>query len=159
MEPSDLLILSRISKTFGEVTALRDVDVHVGKNEIVGLLGDNGAGKSTLVKIITGYHHPDPGGEIFFKGKRIDHLSVAKARDLGIETVYQEKALADKQALWRNIFMGRQLVTALGLLDLRRMRREARRLMPGERGFTSAAATPDPAVRTRSGGHRQGRAS
>jgi simple sugar transport system ATP-binding protein len=156
VDTSDLLTLSRISKTFGEVTALRDVDFHVGKNEIVGLLGDNGAGKSTLIKIITGYHHPDPGGEIFFKGKRIDHLSVAKARDLGIETVYQEKALADKQALWRNIFMGREMTTALGVLKIRRMREETRRLMVETMGFTSAAIVPDTLVRTLSGGERQG---
>ena len=156
MDTSDLLTLSRISKTFGEVTALRDVDFHVGKNEIVGLLGDNGAGKSTLIKIITGYHHPDPGGEIFFKGKRIDNLSVAKARDLGIETVYQEKALADKQALWRNIFMGREMTTALGVLKIRRMREETRRLMVETMGFTSAAVVPDTLVRTLSGGERQG---
>jgi len=156
VDTSDLLTLSRISKTFGEVTALRDVDFHVGKNEIVGLLGDNGAGKSTLIKIITGYHHPDPGGEIFFKGKRIDHLSVAKARDLGIETVYQEKALADKQALWRNIFMGREMTTALGVLKIRRMREETRRLMVETMGFTSAAVVPDSLVRTLSGGERQG---
>jgi len=156
VDTSDLLTLSRISKTFGEVTALRDVDFHVGKNEIVGLLGDNGAGKSTLIKIITGYHHPDPGGEIFFKGKRIDNLSVAKARDLGIETVYQEKALADKQALWRNIFMGREMTTALGVLKIRRMREETRRLMVETMGFTSAAVVPDTLVRTLSGGERQG---
>jgi simple sugar transport system ATP-binding protein len=156
VDTSDLLTLSRISKTFGEVTALRDVDFHVGKNEIVGLLGDNGAGKSTLIKIITGYHHPDPGGEIFFKGNRIDHLSVAKARDLGIETVYQEKALADKQALWRNIFMGREMTTALGVLKIRRMREETRRLMVETMGFTSAAVVPDTLVRTLSGGERQG---
>jgi simple sugar transport system ATP-binding protein len=156
VDTSDLLILSRISKTFGEVTALRNVDFHVGKNEIVGLLGDNGAGKSTLIKIITGYHHPDPGGEIFFKGKRIDNLSVAKARDLGIETVYQEKALADKQALWRNIFMGREMTTALGALEIRRMRQETRRLMVETMGFTSAAVVPDTLVGTLSGGERQG---
>jgi len=156
VDTTDLLTLSRISKTFGEVTALRDVDFHVGKNEIVGLLGDNGAGKSTLIKIITGYHHPDPGGEIFFKGKRIDNLSVAKARDLGIETVYQEKALADKQALWRNIFMGREMTTALGVLKIRRMREETRRLMVETMGFTSAAVVPDTLVRTLSGGERQG---
>src|SRR5262245_5871968 len=107
----ELLKMVNISKSFGEVASLRHVDFHVGQNEIVGLLGDNGAGKSTLVKTITGYHQPDPGGEIYFKGKKIEHLSVALARQLGIETVYQEKALADQQSLWRNIFMGRELTT------------------------------------------------
>ena len=85
--------LKNVSKTFGEVAALHHVNFEVGANEIVGLLGDNGAGKSTLVKIITGYHQPDPGGEIYWKRQKIDHLSVAKARDLGIEVVYQERAL------------------------------------------------------------------
>ena len=60
-----VLQLKNVSKTFGEVSALRNVRFEVGTNEIVGLLGDNGAGKSTLVKIITGYHQPDPGGEIY----------------------------------------------------------------------------------------------
>src|ERR671937_168103 len=101
----NLLDMRNISKSFGEVQSLRNVDFHVGRNEIVGLLGDNGAGKSTLIKVITGYHHPDPGGEIYWKGKRIDHLTVAKARELGINPVYQERALADLQSVWRNIFL------------------------------------------------------
>src|SRR5712691_10560676 len=148
------LELRNITKSFGEVKSLRNVTMHVDQNEIVGLLGDNGAGKSTLIKIITGYHRPDRGGEIVVDGRRIDDLTVAKARVLGIETVYQEKALADKQSLWRNIFMGRELTTALGILDLRRMRQETRRLMVERMGFTSAAVTPDTAVRTMSGGER-----
>ena len=64
----------------------------------MGLLGDNGAGKSTLIKMITGYHQPDPGGELYWKGKRIEHLTVAQAREIGIKTVYQERALADQQS-------------------------------------------------------------
>src|SRR5262249_32541639 len=88
--------LNKVSKTFGEVRSLSQVAFVVYRGEIVGLLGDNGAGKSTLVKIITGYHQPDAGGEIRFKGKPIEDWSVARARDLGIETVYQERALAEK---------------------------------------------------------------
>jgi len=148
--------LKNISKTFGEVAALRDVDFEVGSNEIVGLLGDNGAGKSTLVKIITGYHQPDPGGEIYWKGQKIDRLSVARARDLGIEVVYQERALADLQPLWRNIFMGRELASRAGVLDLRRMRTETQSLMSTAMGFTSAAVTPESIVGAFSGGERQG---
>lgn len=152
----DLLRMVNISKTFGEVQALKGINFHIGQGEIVGLVGDNGAGKSTLVKIITGYHRPDPGGEIYFKGRRIEEWTVQRARDLGIETVYQEKALADKQPLWRNIFMGRELSTAFGVLDIKRMREETRRLMIDRLGFTSAAVTPDTVVRTMSGGERQG---
>ena len=100
--------LRNVSKTFGEVRSLSGVDFKVNPGEIVGLLGDNGAGKSTLVKIVMGFHRPDPGGEILFRGQRIDDWSVARARGLGIETVYQERALCEKQPIWRNMFMGRE---------------------------------------------------
>src|SRR3972149_6174353 len=152
----ELLRLANLSKSFGEVQSLRNVDFHVGRNEIVGLLGDNGAGKSTLIKIMTGYHQPDPGGEMYFMGKKIDRMTVARARKLGIEVVYQERALADEQSLWRNIFMGRELTTWGGVLSVRRMREETRRLMHSAMGFTSSAITADSTVRTFSGGERQG---
>jgi simple sugar transport system ATP-binding protein len=153
---SHVVRMENISKTFGEVTALRNIDFEVGTNEIVGLLGDNGAGKSTLVKILTGYHQPDPGGKIYWKGERLDRLSVAKARDLGIEVVYQERALADLQPLWRNIFMGREIADRWGVLDLAEMRTETKRLMTTAMGFTSAAVTPESVVGAFSGGERQG---
>jgi len=154
MEP--FLQLKNVSKTFGEVAALRGINFEVGNNEIVGLLGDNGAGKSTMVKILTGYHQPDPGGELYLKGRRIEHLTVAQARDLGIEVVYQERALADQQSLWRNIFMGRELADRWGRLDLKGMRRETGKLMQTLMGFTSTAVSPDSVVKTFSGGERQG---
>ena len=153
---ADLVRIRNISKTFGEVAALRNVEFEVGSNEIVGLLGDNGAGKSTLVKILTGYHQADPGGELYWKDQKIDHLSVAKARDLGIEVVYQERALADLQSLWRNIFMGRELCNRWGILDIEGMRSTTQRLMSTQMGFTSSAITPDSVVGTFSGGERQG---
>ena len=90
---------------FGDIGAtdpddlgLEDINLQLGRNEVIGLLGDNGAGKSTLIKIITGYHQPT-SGEIYFNGQRVDHLTVPKARELGVETVYQERALADQQSL------------------------------------------------------------
>ena len=156
MALNPLLQMKNISKTFGEVQAVHDVNFEVGTNEIVGLLGDNGAGKSTLIKIITGYHHPDPGGEVYWKGERLEHLTVARARELGINPVYQERALADQQSIWRNIFLGRELTTRFGFLDIRKMRGETERLMCEAMGFTSSAITPDSAVKTMSGGERQG---
>jgi len=150
-----ILEMKKISKSFGEVQALRDVDFAVPRNEVVGLLGDNGAGKSTLIKIVTGYYHQD-SGEVYFDGKKVEGLSVAEARQLGIETVYQERALADLQTLWRNIFMGRELTTRFGLLDLNGMQQETQRLMVGSMGFTSSAVAPDSVVRTFSGGEKQG---
>jgi simple sugar transport system ATP-binding protein len=150
------LQMKNVSKTFGEVSALHDVNFEVGENEIVGLLGDNGAGKSTLVKIITGYHQPDKGGEFYIKGQKIEHLNVPRARELGIEIVYQERALADKQTLWRNIFLGRETSNKWGFLDVRGMRDETQKLMQSSMGFTSSAITPESVVRTFSGGERQG---
>lgn len=154
--PEPTIRLTNVSKSFGEVKSLSNINFEVYPGEVVGLLGDNGAGKSTLIKIITGYHQPDPGGEIYFHGKKVDRLTVPKARQLGVETVYQEKALADQQSVWRNIFMGREVSNRLGLLDVRRMRRETQRLMTEHMGFTSKAVNPDTPVRTMSGGERQG---
>jgi simple sugar transport system ATP-binding protein len=147
--------LRKVSKYFGEVRALQDVDFQLGQTEVVGLLGDNGAGKSTLIKIITGYHQPT-SGDLLFNGEKIDHLTVPKARQLGIETVYQERALAELQSLWRNIFLGRELTNRFGLLDVKRMESETHRLMTQAMGFTSAAVSPESKVGTFSGGERQG---
>jgi len=149
------LELKNLSKSFGEVKALEDINFHLGRNEVVGLLGDNGAGKSTLIKIITGYHQPT-SGEIYFNGRKVDHLSVPKARELGVETVYQERALAELQTLWRNIFLGRELTGPMGFLDIQRMRDETHRLMTESMGFTSHAINPDSRVGKYSGGEKQG---
>lgn len=148
--------LKNVSKTFGEVKSLRDIDFHVNAGEIVGLLGDNGAGKSTLIKTIMGFHTPDPGGEIFFKGEPVKDWNVHKAREIGIETVYQERALCDQQSIWRNMFMGRERRNRFGLLDVKGMRREAARLMSEHMGFTSNAVHPENTVMTMSGGEKQG---
>ncbi len=149
------LELRQVSKSFGGVRVLEDIDFRLGAGEVVGLLGDNGAGKSTLIKIITGVHQPDRG-EILFGGQRVEGLTVPKARALGVETVYQERALAEQLALWRNIFMGRPLADRLGFLRVGEMRRTTEALMGESMGFTSAALTADTSVRGLSGGERQG---
>ena len=149
------LELRNVSKSFGEVQALTNIDFQLGRNEIVGLLGDNGAGKSTLIKIITGYYPPS-SGEILFNGQKVDHLTVPKARQLGVETVYQERALAELQTLWRNIFLGREITNQWGMLDILKMRNETYRLMNQSMGFTSSAVSPDSRVGTFSGGEKQG---
>jgi len=149
------LELVNVSKFFGEVRALENINFQLGQNEIVGLLGDNGAGKSTLIKIITGYYQPT-SGEIYFNGKKVENLSVPKARELGVETVYQERALAELQTLWRNIFLGREICHSLGFLDIKRMKDETHRLMTQSMGFTSHAISPDSRVGKYSGGEKQG---
>lgn len=149
------LELRNVSKFFGEVRALEDVNFRLGRNEVVGLLGDNGAGKSTLIKIITGYHQPT-SGEIYFDGQPVEHLTVPKARQLGLETVYQERALAELQTLWRNIFLGRELSNSWGFLDVKKMKEETHRLMTRSMGFTSSAVSPESKVGKFSGGEKQG---
>lgn len=149
------LELRSVYKHFGGVRVLEDIDFHLDRGEVVGLLGDNGAGKSTLIKIVTGVHQPDRG-EIRFSGEAVRDLSVQKARALGVETVFQERALAEQLPLWRNIFIGRPITTRFGLLDVGEMRRVTEKLMTESMGFTSAVLTPDTTVTGLSGGERQG---
>ncbi|MEJ5230397.1 MAG: ATP-binding cassette domain-containing protein, partial [Pseudothermotoga sp.] len=104
-----LVQMKGIKKSFGRVQALKGVDFEVGRNEIVGLLGDNGAGKSTLIKILVGYYRPDEG-EIYFEGNSVNFKSPWESRQLGIETVYQDLALVNLMPLWRNFFLGREIV-------------------------------------------------
>jgi simple sugar transport system ATP-binding protein len=149
------LELRNVSKSFGGVAVLRDINFTLRAGEVVGLLGDNGAGKSTLIKIVTGVHQPD-AGEMLFDGQKIEGLTVQGARALGIETVFQERALADQLPLWRNIFMGRPLANRLGFLRVGEMRSITADLMGESMGFTSAALTPNTHVTGLSGGERQG---
>lgn len=147
--------LRNVHKSFGGVHVLNDVTFRLSAGEVLGLVGDNGAGKSTLIKIITGVHQPD-SGQILFRGEEVRGLTVDKARALGVETVYQERALAEQLSLWRNIFMGRPMSRRFGFLDVRKMRQVTAELMGESMGFTSAVLTPDTHVTGLSGGERQG---
>jgi simple sugar transport system ATP-binding protein len=149
-----LLELRDVSKSFGAVYAVRDVNLRVDAGEIVALVGDNGAGKSTLIKIISGVHAPDHGA-VYIKGQPVQHWSTAQARRSGIETVYQDKALAEQQTVMRNLFMGREDAGPLGWLRLGRQRAEAEALMR-RIGFTSRLVSPESIVATLSGGEREG---
>lgn len=152
---SDVLVeLRNITKSFGNVRALDRVNMHVNVAEIVGLIGDNGAGKSTLIKILSGVYAPDTG-EIYVRGQRVEGWSVAKAQAAGIETVYQDRALAVQQTIAQNIFMGREITGVLGFIKVNNEYHEAERLMR-EIGFTSKVFSPDSVVATLSGGERQG---
>ena len=108
--------------------ALRDISLSIGRNEIVGLIGDNGAGKSTLIKVMTGVLEPT-SGRIFIRDEEVDpsDYSVRMAHDLSIETVYQDRSLADKQPLWRNFFVGRQITNRFGFIDIKREKEIAER--------------------------------
>ncbi|MGY4707591.1 ATP-binding cassette domain-containing protein [Candidatus Bipolaricaulota sp. J31] len=121
-----------IHKWFGGVHALKGVDFHVCRGEVVGLIGDNGAGKSTLIKILSGVFLPDKG-EILIEGQRVRFRSPKDAKEHGIETVYQELALVDNLDVPANIFLGREpTLVGKGLfawLHKGRMLREARALL------------------------------
>ena len=149
-----LVELRNVAKSYGRVFAVGGVDLHVDRGEIVGLLGDNGAGKSTLIKMLAGAIQPT-SGEILVRGKVETRWNAARSRDAGIETVFQDRALAVQQSVVRNIFMGREITTWFGFLNSAREHREAERLMR-EIGFTSKVFTPDSIVGQLSGGERQG---
>lgn len=150
-----LVSMVEIQKSFGKVNVLKGVNFEVGNNEIVGLVGDNGAGKSTLIKILTGVHQPNEG-EIYFKGEKITIHSVARSRELGIETVYQEQALSEQQTMWRNIFMGREITNRFGFLKVEEEKKETEDILRKQMGFTSKAITTDSIVKSLSGGEKQG---
>ena len=107
MTDTPLLQLRGITKTFGSVEALRDVDFEVNAGEVMALVGDNGAGKSTLIKCIAGTHAAD-GGEVVFEGKRVHIHSPKDAARLGIEVVYQDLALCDNLDVVQNMYLGRE---------------------------------------------------
>jgi simple sugar transport system ATP-binding protein len=149
--------MENIQMAFGNVVALRNINFEVGANEIVGLIGDNGAGKSTLIKIVTGVLKPT-GGRLYIRDRPVDpeRYSVQDAHDLRIEAVHQEKSLADKQPLWRNMFVGRQITNKLGFIDVRREKELANRMLLEQIGFRGAGIDADSTVGDLSGGERQG---
>lgn len=148
-----VVYMNHITRRFGLIAALEEVDFALNGGEIVGLLGDNGAGKSTLIKVLTGVHPPTVG-QIYFEGRPVSISSPKIARRLGIETVYQDLALVNLMSIARNFCLGRepvhwvgttrlldeqamsqQTVEALGAIgiEIRRPEEEVLRLSGGER--------------------------
>jgi simple sugar transport system ATP-binding protein len=124
--PVDPIRLGNISKRFGPVVALRDVNMTLRQGEVLGLIGDNGAGKSTLIKVITGFHQPD-SGTITIDGGEVRLGSVSHARSLGIETVYQDLALIPGLSVYHNMFLKRErLLHPFPFLRNGEMKRQAR---------------------------------
>jgi simple sugar transport system ATP-binding protein len=120
---NSLIWMENISKKFGTITALQNVDFGLEGGEVRALLGDNGAGKSTLIKVLMGVHTPTHG-QIFIDGKPVSIKSPSEARALGIEAVYQDLALINLMSISRNFFLGREMVKKLGpvnWLDLKSM--------------------------------------
>lgn len=145
-----LVELRGISKAFGHVQALQEVDFSLYAGEVVGLVGDNGAGKSTLIKIIAGVYQPDAGA-IRVNGSSVTVRNPRDAMALGIATVYQNLALVDQRDVAANIFLGRELVRGL-VLDRSRMLEESAQVLQDLRIDIPSAQTP---VGLLSGGQRQ----
>jgi ABC-type sugar transport system ATPase subunit len=146
-----LLELRKISKSFGAVQALRDVDLELYSGQVTALTGDNGAGKSVLIKTISGIYSPD-GGQILWKGRPVHIRSPKDAAALGIETVYQDLALCDNLDIVQNMFLGREL-TRRGLLAEEDMELSARETL-ADLSVTTVRSIRQPVV-SLSGGQRQ----
>jgi ABC-type sugar transport system ATPase subunit len=131
MKP-EILRVHALYKRFGPVEVLRGVDLSLNQAEVLALVGDNGAGKSTLIKNISGVYQPD-AGEIYLNGQTINVASPREARALGIETVYQDLALAEDLTVGANIFLGREpvrrLLGFLPIINNRAIRTETDQLL------------------------------
>lgn len=128
MSTEPILTIDNVSKRFGGTHASRNLSLELYPGEVLALAGDNGAGKSTLIKMIAGVHQPDHG-EIRFRNKTISRQSPQEVRDLGIETIYQDLALADNLDVGVNIFLGREKmkhVLGIPFLDRKTMREESK---------------------------------
>lgn len=153
MSTPNLLELHNISKSFGALTALRNLSFHIGEGEVVGLLGDNGAGKSTTVNLISGIHKPTDG-YVSVDGKKTTFSCRSDSADAGIETIYQHTALVDSLSITRNIFMGRELTDRFGFLRQREMRDIAMEVLQNA-VHISGIDSPDTLVGNLSGGQKQ----
>ena len=148
----EVIRAEHISKRFGPVHALHDINITVRKGEILGLIGDNGAGKSTLIKILTGFHQPD-GGRLLFDGEPVELRSVTHARSLGIETVFQDLAMVNDLPVYLNLHLNKELVhRPLPFLRRKEMKRKAREALDSI-GINIPSVTAD--VGQLSGGQRQ----
>ena len=152
MQP--IIELEKVTKRFGGITALNNASLKVNKGEVVGLIGDNGAGKSTLIKTLVGVHNPDDG-DIKIRGDKVNNWNALKAREAGIETVFQDRALCPQQSIVWNIFMGKELKYPFGFIRDKEQITEANRLIR-EIGFTSKLINAESPVGNLSGGERQG---
>ena len=149
---TELIRAEHISKRFGAVEALRDINLRVDAGEVLGLIGDNGAGKSTLIKILTGFHQPD-SGQLWFGGQQVSLKSVTHARSLGIETVFQDLAMVNDLPVYLNLHLNKELVhRPFPLLRRREMKRRAREALDSI-GISIPSVTAE--VGQLSGGQRQ----
>jgi simple sugar transport system ATP-binding protein len=151
-----LIEVDGVAKNFGRIEALRKVSFSLPRAEVLGLLGDNGAGKSTMIKILTGLFPPDKG-EIRWEGEPVHFHSPRDAYDLGVATVYQDLAIVDLMAIYRNVFLGREKAVTKGIgpfrwIDRKKAHRDARKAIAD---IGIQIRDPDEPLARMSGGERQ----
>ncbi len=151
-----VLEVKSVSKRFGGVQALDNVSIHLNEGEVLALAGDNGAGKSTLIKVVSGVYHPDDG-DIIFNNENIQLDNPRFAREKGIETIYQDLALADNLNVGANIFLGREPITkkmGIPVIDRELMLSESKKVLKNLEINIPETSLEEP-VGKLSGGQRQ----
>ena len=156
MENGNIIECKSLNKWYSGVHALKDFNLSIEKDSVVGLIGDNGAGKSTLIKILSGAHKAD-SGQVFFEGDEVKFRSTKEAMNLGIETIYQYSALIPEMSIARNIFIGREQISyKIGSLGIMKRKEMDTAAMNALNDVELHLRSPETPVNQLSGGERQG---
>ena len=156
MKNGNIIECKKLNKWYSGVHALKDFNLNIKKNSVVGLIGDNGAGKSTLIKILSGAHKAD-SGQVFFEGNEVKFRSTKEAMNLGIETIYQYSALIPEMSIARNIFIGREQISyKIGSLGIMKRKEMDTAAMDALNDVELHLRSPETPVNQLSGGERQG---
>ncbi len=156
MTNGNIVECKKLNKWYSGVHALKDFNLNIQKDSVVGLIGDNGAGKSTLIKILSGAHKAD-SGHVFFEGNEVNFRSTKEAMNLGIETIYQYSALIPEMSIARNIFIGREQISyKIGSLGIMKRKEMDTAAMDALNDVELHLRSPETPVNQLSGGERQG---
>ena len=156
MKNGNIIECNKLNKWYSGVHALKDFNVSIKKDSVVGLIGDNGAGKSTLIKILSGAHKAD-SGQVLFEGDEVKFRSTKEAMNLGIETIYQYSALIPEMSIARNIFIGREQISyKIGSLGIMKRKEMDTAAMDALNDVELHLRSPETPVNQLSGGERQG---
>ena len=156
MDNGNIIECNKLNKWYSGVHALKDFNLSIKKDSVVGLIGDNGAGKSTLIKILSGAHKAD-SGQVFFEGNEVKFRSTKEAMNLGIETIYQYSALIPEMSIARNIFIGREQISyKIGSLGIMKRKEMDVAAMNALNDVELHLRSPETPVNQLSGGERQG---
>ena len=152
-----VLNIKNAFKSYGKTQVLKDINLKLNEGEVISLLGDNGAGKSTLIKCLSGLEHFDKA-ELSINEKEVNlkKYDIKSARDLGLETVYQESSLGLGQEIYRNIFLGREITNTFGFINIKKEQEVSMHLLQNFLGLRGVGINSNSMVSSLSGGERQG---